>query len=341
MGMFGRRTSEDDRTARDQAAAISKRDGLAERLAAAEIEIAGSRAAVDKLARDAADDSELDAALSRKRIAEDKAAALAAALANASKVVADLEAQAAAAADKRTRAATAQAIEQIARNLETLGAEFDNVCTRYAAEAKRAADIVLDAAPLASYLATAATETRPAGVMLGEVLRHQAALVLNGTAKAALPMPEKTPPRPRLVEAPKLERVFAMKHLCFTEPDGTLRRHPKMTFVDLSPEHARRALSLAWAIPMNDERARKLNGAYGTQIPVLAWCCDLNSGQAAASQVVDVTPSRAVAPPMKSQGFGNFEPMDRGKPFNILVPTTAAEPMPAAASRSLPAGDDA
>jgi len=342
MALFARRGSDDDRIARDLAAAIAKRENLEARLATAEAEVTGSRANVDKLARDAADDGELDEALSRKRKAEDKASALTVALGAARQVVADLEAKAAAIADKKLRGETSTAIERIAVELQSAGKNFEEAASRLTDAARRASDITPDSHALTAYAMSAATEVAPAVSMIGDVLRHQAALVLNGTAKAALPMPEKVAPRPQLVRStPELERVFAMRHLKYTDANGELRRFPKMNPADLPPEHARRALANAWAIAINDQRVKGLAGIYGQQIPDDHWCSDVGTGEAAALPLTDVgAPGRTIAPPIKHSAFGAFEPLPGvGKPYTIKVATQPLEPMPMAASRTMP-GDE-
>lgn len=321
MALFGARR-EDDRAARDLQSAITKRDDLDRRLKSAETRVVECRDAAHTLARDGADDKALDVAEAALRAAQDRVATLTVALGDLRKDVAGLEAVINAANDKRERAATAAAIERIALDLVEAGKTFDEAAARLAAAARRASDIVLDANGLTAYALNAAAEVPAAISMINDVLRHRAVLVINGSAPAALPQPEKPQTRPVLVEAPKLERVFAIRHLRFTDSDGIIRRAPKMHAVDLKPEHASRAISRALAIRIDDPRVKQLSGTFGAQLPNLSWCVNLDSDEAATDAPVDTTPS-STAPIRHSM----FEPLDRGKPFTLRVPVTPVEPV--------------
>ena len=97
--------------ARDLNAARTNRDKLAERLKATELALSERRAEAHRLARDGADDSELDAAEAALRSAQHRQSTLAAALIDVERQVQDLERGHDDLADKKVRAETAAVIE--------------------------------------------------------------------------------------------------------------------------------------------------------------------------------------------------------------------------------------
>ena len=100
--------------ARDLDAARASRDGLVNRLKAAELATAERRTAAQRLARDGADDTTLDAAEAELRRAQDRVTTLTAALAETEQQLASLERARDDAADKRLRAETAATIRALA-----------------------------------------------------------------------------------------------------------------------------------------------------------------------------------------------------------------------------------
>jgi hypothetical protein len=334
MALFSKTTPE-TKVGRDLETAVAKRADLDKRLQTAKAKAIEAKVQAEALAADGADDAKLTAIETEMRAYADRAATLIAALATITGDIATLEAEISAIRDRETRVATAAAIEQIAADLQQSGARYAAAAIDLATKARRASDITIDAGPLASYATNAATEVPPAVSMISEVLRHHAVMVADGSAKAALPMPEQPAPKPQSVAPPPVERVFALKHLRFTDANGNVMRVPKMHPVDLSPAHAAIALKRAWAVPLNDSRVRGLNGAYGAQIPPDHWCENLDDpdGAKPAAETV-ATPSRAF-------GHGQFEPHPRiGKPYTVVVPTTPAEPLATAGTRSLPQQPD-
>lgn len=301
--------------------AVGKQHDLEKRLRLAEAKVVEQRNAAHALARDAADDTKLDAAEAALRASQDRVTTLNAALVDIKKDVADLQAKAAKIADDKLRIATDAAIKRIATDLVEAGAVYEAAATKLTVAARRASDIVLDAHGLVAYSMSTSAEIPAAISMIVEVLNHRAAQTLNGSAPAALPMPEQIAAKPKAVEAPSLECVFLLKHLKFVDANGQLRRLPKMNAAHLSKAHAARALKFAWAISMSDSRVKQLGGTYGSQIPAAHLCEDLDSGMSSNAE-----PIMASSP---------FERIDRGGPIYGAMRTTQ-QPTPMAATRTLP-----
>jgi hypothetical protein len=339
MTLFTRR---DDNGDKALLAAQGRRDSIANRLRGAEASVTSARDAVAALAARDADDSALDTALATKRAAEDKANALASALVTANGEVAELQAQVDAVADKKLRVETSGATLQINDDVQAAGVVLIEAANDLYRKCHRAADLVLDAGPLAGFAANISRETPAALDMIGQVLRHRAEQVMLGQVPAALPMPEaeRAPPRLALVAPPPVERVFAMKHLRFTDAAGNQRRICKMNSIDLPAQHAKLALQRGWAIPIDDKRVRGLSGAYGSQIPILSWCIDLDNPDGEAPDT-DADTNPAVTTQPRAFGFGAFETPVIGpaKPARYQ-PLPPAEPVPMAATRSAPTADD-
>lgn len=304
-------------------AAIKYRDEQASRLKDDEAKAAVCGVAVDKLTRDLADDSRLDDALAKARDAEGKVTSRRKALADASARIADLGAQAAAAADKRQRAETAQAIEQIAIRLQQAGATFEQAAAGLAAASREAAAVVLDAGPLVGYAQSAGVEVKPAVDMVATVLRHRAVLTINGSAPAALLLPEQpVAPRPqRAALPPTTMRLFLTQPLSWYDENGERHRAAAMNDAELPLPLVAKARAIGAAHDMTSQERKQLHGSKTSAPPEWHHCRWLNENPKAPTKV---------APIQRSM----FEPLPGvARPYTMTIPVQPVEPM--AATRSM------
>jgi hypothetical protein len=188
LGAF--KSDPEKKLARDLAAVRSIRDKLSERLRATELAISERRAEAQRLARDGANDSELDAAEAALRSAQDRRATLAAALFDVERQVQELERAHDDLADKKLRAETAATVEKLVLEVAEAAAAFDAGAEKLAECTGRAAAIVADARGLEIFATHARAEVHAAIAMTTALLRSRASEVLKGNAPAKLPKPE-------------------------------------------------------------------------------------------------------------------------------------------------------
>jgi hypothetical protein len=169
------------------------RDSLAARLAAAEGAVAESDTALRQLAVQGAEDAALAAGEAKLRDTERRVATLVPALAEIEKLLVRLEADRAEMLDAKLRAATAAATNELADEMIEAGAAYDastavlnEVCTRAQA-------VIFEATGLSVFTASSRVEVGAAIPVVSEVLRQHGRAVLNGNAKAEMPVP---PPPP-------------------------------------------------------------------------------------------------------------------------------------------------
>ncbi len=245
------------RLARDLDAARASRDGLVTRLTAAELAVTERRTAAQRLARDCADDAMLDAAEAELRRAQDRVSTLTAALAETERQVSALERARDDAADKKRRAETAAAIEKLAQDLTQAAAAFDTGSSQLAETCSRIAPIVLDCYGLQAFAMNARAEVPAAVQMITGILKDRARSTLAGTAPAALPKVE-TIPEPVQLPPPKTETVFFLRAAKWKDAEGKTRLIPKWSDAELPPAIAARALAVGAAVPVTDERRKKI-----------------------------------------------------------------------------------
>jgi hypothetical protein len=177
----------DKKLARDLDTARASRDGLINRLKAAELAATERKTAAQRLARDGADDTTLDEAEAELRRAQDRVTTLTAALAEIEQQVASLECARDDAADKKLRAETALAIEKLGQELSQAATAFDVGSSKLAETCSRIVPIVLDCYGLQAFAMNARAEVPAAVQMVTGILKDRANATLAGTAPAALP----------------------------------------------------------------------------------------------------------------------------------------------------------
>jgi len=160
VGIF--RADPEKKLARDLDAARANRDKLAERLRASELALSERGAYVQRLARDGANDPELDDAEAALRSAQDRRSTLAAALVDVERQVLDLERAHDDLADKKVRAETTAAIEKLVLDVGEAATVFDAGAEKLAECTGRAAAFVADARGLQIFAASAQAEVRAA-----------------------------------------------------------------------------------------------------------------------------------------------------------------------------------
>jgi hypothetical protein len=173
------------------------RDALAARLAAAEGAVAESDAALRQLAVQGAEDAALAAGEAKLRDTERRVATLAPALAEIDKLLVTLEAERAEMLDKKLRAATAAVTNKLAAEMIEAGAAYDASTAALNEVCTRAQAVIFEATGLSAFTASSRVEVGAAIPVVAEVLRQHGRAVLNGTAKAEMPVP--APPPIKLV----------------------------------------------------------------------------------------------------------------------------------------------
>jgi hypothetical protein len=240
----------------------ASRDALATRLAAAQGAVAESRAALQRLAVEGADDTALAAGEATLRASQDRVTTLGAGLAETEQHLATLSAAAADVADRKMRGQTSAAIEAVASDLEEAAKLFEAGAGALLKSAKRASAILTDAVGLEKFTSGVLIETPPAVAMTSEMLRTRASHVLNSLNDAPAAMPTPNKPFVKVLEAkPPTKNVFAMRHVRWSAPEG-LRFASKYAVLELPLDVADRAIENGICKPIPSEEWRAYNGTY-------------------------------------------------------------------------------
>jgi hypothetical protein len=267
--------------ARDLDAARVNQNRLVERSKAAELMVSERRAEAQRLARDGANDSELDAAEAALRSAQDRRSTLAAALVDVERQVQDLERAQDDLADRKLRAESAAIIEKLTLEVAEAATAFDAGAEKLAECTARAAAIITDAKGLETFATRARTEVSGAVAMISAMLRSRASEVLSGSAPPGLPKPEgPTPLKPRPASIPT-KQIFALENLKWTNAAGAVEKMAKYMIGEVPVALAERAISQNWADEPASARAQQMIAAFGG-----GWrdvradsCIDLDTGQ--------------------------------------------------------------
>jgi hypothetical protein len=310
--------------ARDLKESEKKQGIIQGRLTSAKSKAAECQAIVDQLGHDAADDDKLEAALVNKTAADALVAVREQSLADVSEKILDLQDAVAEIADQKTRVATAAAIEQITLDLIEAAKIYDAGAAKLAAASQRAADIVPDAVGLASYAVNTAAEVPAAVSMVAQVLRHRAVQTLNGSAPAALPMPESIAPKSKLIEPPPTtQRLFLTQHVAWYDEQGGRHRAPSMHAAELPLTLIAKARQSGAAHDLNSDVQRKHGGTKTSAPPAWEHCKWLNENPLAKSNVEPILHS--LSP--------QFEPHPKPRQtIHGTMPTQAVQPMTATRS---------
>jgi hypothetical protein len=212
-----------------------------------------------------------------------------------------LEGQIAARLDETTRTATAAETNAMADELIQAAASFDIAIRQLGDISTRAALISFEATGLANFSASSRVEVPAAAGIVASLMRNYAAAVLEGSAPAILPTPEK-PFTPTIAPKPVTRRLFALRSVCWTNADGMLRDAQKFTDVDLPLDAADRAVAARACVEMNDP-ARKSNHNQWPGHPDPGQCYSLDE----PSTTAPAAPDEPI----------QFKPLDRGKPYVV------------------------
>jgi hypothetical protein len=289
---------------RDRDNAKANRDRLAVRLTDAEEAVISSKSAAQRAALDGD-----DGALGHAEIAESAAlrrlSTITAAHAESENLLALLESQIAATLDKKQRVSTAAETNAMADELIQAAAGFEIAVAILADVSSRAALISFEATGVATFATTSRLEVAAAVEVVSGLLREHAKQVLAGAAPATLRQPEAIVV-PAKVAAPPTVRLFSMKPIKWSTPDG-LRFAPKYAQVDLPPGGvADRALKIGACVAMDSVQCRTF---AGTHVP----------GSGNPEDNVSLDDGGEAAAPAPSHEPIQFERVDRGKPFSLRV----------------------
>jgi hypothetical protein len=185
---------------------------------------------------------------------------LAPALAEIEKLLVQIEADRTEMLDKKTRTATALATNALADEMTEAHASYDASTSALNEVCSRALAVTMEANGLSVFLTSSLIEVAAAVPVLGEVLKQHARAVLNGSAKAEMPTPEKPFVAPVEVQ-PVTTQVFVMKQVRWTAAEGQ-RFAPKYAILDLPPDVADRALNLKACTPIPGPEWAAYKGTY-------------------------------------------------------------------------------
>jgi hypothetical protein len=266
----------------------------AARLAAKLTEAEQAASAAKSLAQRAAlsgDDAGLDAAEVSERAALHRYGTLAAAHAEAVKMLAFLNESIETVTDQKTRAATSVATLALADELVEVAAAYD-ASTRALNEcATRALAVSMELNGLVVFTASSVIEVAAAIPVVTEVLRQHARAVTNNQAPAAMPLVPEPPakPVPAQAKAPTV-RVFSTKPVKWLDEDGKQVSGGKCVDLDLPVAVAERALASGACVKLdNPLRAGNLGRWPGNYS--LGACYDLDAADASAPQLDPVVHS--------------------------------------------------
>lgn len=106
---------------------------------------------------------------------------------------------------------------------------------------------------------------------------------------------------------PATERVFFLRHASYRDPDGVQHLIQRFTDHDVPPAVARRALKRGAAIPVSDERRKKLHNTWPTR-PRASDCESLDDAAWAPSAE---NGTQRATPQIKHSAF-EMQVLDRG-----------------------------
>jgi hypothetical protein len=331
MALFSKSTDPDAKLRRELQAKLDARGDNVLRQEAAGVKLAEARSAVE-LAALGADESKLDAALSAKRAAEDKVAALSAASAGIGQEIAAIEQQLAEAADKRTRAATARELEGLIAKWQEAETAFVEAARAVQAVSDRAAMVCPEALGTSQFAQSAAQELPAAGAVIVSVLESHRRGVLAGGCRATLPKAAAPAPALAIVPPAPMMTLFAMKKLKYVDAAGsvvTVGAYCKHTFPKALGELAIRTKVAA---ALDDKGARELSATSlaSVGVPDESSCQWLGEpGREAPDRYL----RPGGEPVYRSTSPSPFTPVDRGAPYTVPIPR-GPEPIAAGASRS-------
>jgi hypothetical protein len=281
-------------------AARANRDRLATRRNECELAVIDAKTRAQSCAlsgNDAAQDAaEIDEGAAQRRLNT-----VIAALTEATALLTKLETEYAALVDKKVRTATAAEVAELASDLEANSLALRAMLDKSTALTKRAAMFIPEAIGVNAFSDSSSQQIGPAIELVTMLMRNYAAAVLDGSAPAILPTPEK-PFTPTIAPKPATRRLFTLRSVCRTNADGMLRVAQKFTDVDLPLDAADRAIAARVCVEVTDP-ARKSNRHQWPGHPDPTQCFSVDEPSTMASAAPDE--------PVQ------FEPLDRGKPYVV------------------------
>jgi hypothetical protein len=260
------------------AAKTAERDKIAARMAIAEAAVSTAASHATRLAIDGAADAVLDAAEGTLRAASDRAATLRSALVEAEATVVALDRDLAEHLDAKTRAATAIEIETMAVDLDRLVASSDALFTKIGEIAGRAAAAeIWDGRGLEIYAQASKTQLPAAIAMVSRSLRERRDRVLDGRSPPSL-MKAAAPRAVIPLAEPSVVRLFSVKPIKWTTPDGRVATMCKLVDVDLPPGAAERGLAIGACMPIDSDVRRQWAGSRPQSHPDPSICQSLDAG---------------------------------------------------------------
>jgi hypothetical protein len=312
MALFQRAAREHE-LGHSLAAKTAERDKIAARVAIAEAAVATASSHATRLAIDGAADAVLDAAEGRLRAASDRAATLRSALIEAEATVVALDRDLAEHLDAKTRAATAVGIEAMAVDLDRLVASSDALFTKIGEIAGRAAAAeIWDGRGLEIYAQASKIQLPAAIAMVSRSLRERRDRVLDGRSPASL---AKAPTLREIIPLaePSVVRLFSVKPIKWTTPDGRVETMCKFVDVDLPLEAAERGLAIGACMAIDSDVRRQWAGSRPQSHPDPSICQSLDAGG-----TTDVIPLKPDTP-----SDTRFHRVDRGPPVILRIPREA------------------
>jgi hypothetical protein len=302
MALF--RQSPEKSVVKDRDVAQANVIRLAAKLTEAESAVIATKNATWQVAL-AGDDDGLDAAESVERAALHRLGTLSAAHTEAGKLLALLDSQIAEMQDAKTRAATNAAVLALADELIEVAAAYDASTAALAKVAGHALVVTMEANGLHVFTTSSRIEVDAAAKVVATCLREHGRAVLNGLAPAAMPKPAPIPAKPvEVVKAP-LTRVFSTRPVKWRDADGAQRAGGKFVDIDVPAATAKRALACGAALALDHPERKKNLGTWPGNVS-LANCYDLDAPGATPLQHDPLIHSA-------------FQPVDRGKPFQLKI----------------------
>jgi hypothetical protein len=264
---------------RDRDTALANRDRLAISLTASEDNVILAKKRVQRCAIEG-EDAGLDGAEQAEVAALRRLTTITAAHAEAEQILTKLDGQIAAASEKTVRAATAQEANTMADELLQVAKTFDVAIGQLANISNRATSIVFEASGLSNFATSSRTEVPQAAEIVAALLRDHAAAVIDGSAPAVLPTPEK-PFTPTIAPKPVTRPLFTLRSISWTNADGMLRVAQRYTDADLPLDAADRAIKARVCVEMTDPARNQSTHNQWPGHPDPAQCYSLDGAVSA------------------------------------------------------------
>jgi hypothetical protein len=265
-----------------------------------------------------------DAARSKLQTGVDRAASVLAGLNDAIAALAaqQAEAERGVAAEQLAgeRKAASEALSQDVAAIKAQIAPWLDATRRLATDLEKLGTVRFDAGAIARFLTNAAGEAELAFAVCMPDLHGACAAIARGAEK--IPRAEAAPaPIRAIAPPPPTERIFALRHISWTDPTSRhLMLGQRYSVCQMPPAAAERALEHGAAIRVDDERCIKLNGSWPHRPTRAEECLNLDS-DVSAPVIADKLAAPSVVEPTRHSAF---EPLDRGPVMTGRLPRERA-----------------